>query len=147
MKFNWGHGIAIFFSLFVCVMLTALVMSKKQSVDLVTEDYYAEELVYQDRINQTENSRIAGLEVKTKMEGDFLLVELPEIVKMKRGVLGSITLYRPSGSEMDVLQEFDSSNNGIVQIEKARLHPGTYILQMRLAMDGKDYYIEQNYVF
>jgi len=147
MKFNWGHGIAIFFSLFVCVMLTALVMSKKQSVDLVTEDYYAEELVYQDRINQTENSRIAGLEVKTKMEGDFLLVELPEIVKMKRGVLGSITLYRPSGSEMDVLQEFNSSNNGIVQIEKARLHPGTYILQMRLAMDGKDYYIEQNYVF
>jgi nitrogen fixation protein FixH len=145
MKFHWGHGIAIFFSLFVAVMLTALFMSKKEKVDLVTEDYYAQELVYQDRIDQKRNARNAGMEVKTLNENEYLVIELPELLKNASKVEGNITLYRPSDSAFDVVAPVTLADSARVKIHHSKLQKGNYILKMQLNMDGKEYYLEQNY--
>lgn len=147
MKFHWGHGIAIFFSLFVALMLTALFMSKKEKVDLVTEDYYAQELIYQDRIDQKNNARNAGMEIKTRNENEYLVVELPVVIKSAKSVAGNITLYRPSDSAFDVQAPINPEDSAVVRIPSAKLKKGRYILKMELTMDDQQYYIEQNYDF
>ena len=43
-KFNWGHGILLFFIIFVGSMLTVLWLSFGVDHSLVRDDYYDEEM-------------------------------------------------------------------------------------------------------
>lgn len=57
-KFNWGTGLAIGMILFVSFILflvTTMLTSAKYEHDLVTEDYYAAELHYQNDIDAEQN--------------------------------------------------------------------------------------------
>ncbi|MDZ7847906.1 MAG: FixH family protein [Owenweeksia sp.] len=55
MKLNWGTGIAIVLILFAISMGYAVYKAVQQNYDLVTTDYYAEELAYQEKIDQKKN--------------------------------------------------------------------------------------------
>ena len=44
MKWNWGTKLILVFSLFVAGMITLVVMSMKQKVQLVAKDYYKEQI-------------------------------------------------------------------------------------------------------
>ena len=57
MKFNWGTGITIFFLSFVVFMLFMAYKCFQTDFDLVTEDYYAKELVYQETIKKLNNEK------------------------------------------------------------------------------------------
>ena len=50
MKINWGTGLVIgmvLFIAFIMFMVITMMTDKKYSHDLVTEDYYQKEIVYQ----------------------------------------------------------------------------------------------------
>ena len=49
MKLNWGYKIAIFYILFVVGIVFLVFKASNQKVDLVTADYYGEEVRYQGR--------------------------------------------------------------------------------------------------
>ena len=53
--FNWGHGIAVFFSIFVITTISILVISFTKTFDLQTENYYQEELVFEEMITKKKN--------------------------------------------------------------------------------------------
>lgn len=48
---NWGHKIIIVFILFAAGILTLVTKSMHTRIDMVTPDYYAEELKYQQVID------------------------------------------------------------------------------------------------
>jgi hypothetical protein len=48
MKLNWGTGIAIFYGLFMVIMITFVVMSRNVDHSLVMEDYYEADINYQE---------------------------------------------------------------------------------------------------
>ena len=52
MKWNWGTGLVVAMALFIgfiLYMVITMSTDKKFSFDLVTEEYYAKEMVYQKR--------------------------------------------------------------------------------------------------
>ena len=51
-KFNWGWKIAILYGGFVCFMLVMVFIASNQKVELVTTNYYEEELKYQSHIDK-----------------------------------------------------------------------------------------------
>jgi hypothetical protein len=53
---NWGYKIAITFILFGALIIFMVVKSFQQNIDLVTDDYYQEELKYQQQIDKLENT-------------------------------------------------------------------------------------------
>ena len=55
MKWNWGTKIALSFVGFCGLMIFMTVKSFNTDFHLVTEDYYAEELQYQDHIDRVKN--------------------------------------------------------------------------------------------
>ncbi|MGL6269890.1 MAG: FixH family protein, partial [Chitinophagaceae bacterium] len=56
MKFNWGYKIAVFYLVFIAGIMFLVIKSSRQQMDLVTTDYYAQELKYQDKIDQSKRA-------------------------------------------------------------------------------------------
>ena len=55
---NWGNKIAIAYSSFVIFMVILVISCVKQNgIFLVSEDYYKQEIQYQDRIDNISNTR------------------------------------------------------------------------------------------
>ena len=52
---NWGKGVTIAFILFVGFIMFMVVGAFRENFDLVSDDYYLEEINYQDKINQKAN--------------------------------------------------------------------------------------------
>lgn len=57
MKLSWGTGIAIFYSVFVIVLVFVVVKSTSIDNALVTDDYYKKDLEYQTQIDKQVNSQ------------------------------------------------------------------------------------------
>ena len=56
MKFNWGHKILGIYFVFITGIAFMVVMSSRQKIDLVTPDYYAEEIKFQEKIDEKNNA-------------------------------------------------------------------------------------------
>jgi predicted dehydrogenase len=52
---NWGYKIMLVYLVFISGMLFMAFKSSEQDIELVTEDYYAKELVYQQKIDEIKN--------------------------------------------------------------------------------------------
>ena len=53
---NWGYRIIIVFVLFIAGILSMVLYVNSKGADLVAEDYYMQEVNYQDIINAKSNS-------------------------------------------------------------------------------------------
>lgn len=57
LKLNWGAGIAVLYMGFVAMIVLLVVMSMRQKIDLVTDEYYAEELLFQGKIDKIKRAK------------------------------------------------------------------------------------------
>ena len=75
---NWGKKITIVYLAFVALIVTLVIVSVRQKVDLVTPDYYAKELNYQADINKINNAKALATPLKCVLQGQSILVTFPE---------------------------------------------------------------------
>lgn len=142
---NWGHKIAIIYGLFMAFMIGMLFLSRGYDHELVTEDYYAQELAYQNKIDAGKNLASADFKVKVEMvEGKLRLLfeEMPSTSNLS----GEVKLYKPDDERLDEtlplkIQEgtnwmdIDSSNRS-----------GRYKLKLSFQHEGKSFYKEKDLV-
>ncbi len=60
MKFNWGTGIVLAFVAFIAFIMYFVILAStnnRANHDLVTEEYYKEELAYQNEIDALTNAK------------------------------------------------------------------------------------------
>ncbi|RME05447.1 MAG: hypothetical protein D6816_08870 [Bacteroidetes bacterium] len=142
MKFTWGTGIAIFYIAFVIIMVGMVVYSKTFDNSLVVENYYDEDLRFQEKIDKLENSAKLekDLEIASTNNLDILL-SFPENLK---NITGTVLLYRADDISKDV--SFKISVNEKNQM----LIPGNEYLGARWTVkvdwqgDGTPYYKEKD---
>lgn len=141
MKFNWGHGITIFFSLFVAFMVYMVVQSHQVNIDLVTEDYYAKEVTYQVQIEKMENTIALKQKVDISQKSDRIDVTFPyEAIPSS----GQLLLYRPSDKQYDRTWEIVPEQGRIQSIDVRELPSGYYSLQVDWQANEKAFYLERN---
>lgn len=89
---NWGYKILSFYALFVFGILFMVFKSSSQNTDLVTTDYYAKELKYQDKID--EQNRVSALTtpINYKLSNDSLIITFPNDFVGKL-LTGNVVLY------------------------------------------------------
>src|SRR5690606_4368264 len=94
---NWGHGITIFFIGFVLFMVSLVVICMRQdNIHLVTQNYYEEEINYQQQIEKMANAEELGYQVFS-YHADEMTVDL----NLPVGAVGTLHLFRPSDARMD----------------------------------------------
>lgn len=103
MKINWGTGIILAFIGFIGFIMYFIItmnINDKYSHDLVTEDYYAEELTFQNDIDKLKNSKKLKENIGYKKTNEGLLISFPSDIDYKK-ITGNMFLYRPSNKQLD----------------------------------------------
>jgi hypothetical protein len=141
MKLNWGWKIAILYSGFVVFMLILVFKSSMQKIDLVTPDYYAKELNYQQQIDKENRTGKLSEQLKWQVENRKIQLQFPAEVKGKK-VKGEILFYRPSDSGKDLKVEITPDSSGYVLVAGDKLSTGMYKMQVAWSADNTEYYNE-----
>ena len=119
----------------VMMMLFMVYKSFQAEFHLVTENYYEEELKYQDRIDEATNA--SNLEIKPSVKITDTAVEVSFVNPITKGTLH---FYRPDNANFDKIIETTEQNNEIL---KSELVAGRYVLKMNWDEASKRYYLEE----
>ena len=78
MKLSWGWRIAILYSLFVLFMSTLVIASNHQHFDLVSKDYYEDEITYQKVIDAGKNQSNLSQSLVIHADGRSVTIDFPK---------------------------------------------------------------------
>lgn len=147
-KINWGTGIVIAFVLFITFILGLVYIMSTDSnyeYDLVAEDYYKDELEYQQRIDMLNNAKELSENVKISKTAEGVSVVFPKNIQQD-SIKGSIKLYRPSNRILD--KELVISLNHHTQfISKEDLIGGRWDIHVEWSVADKTYLFKESINF
>lgn len=142
---NWGKGIFITVTVFVIVTLS--VVSYLISLDfyMVSNDHYDEASNYQETIDKKDRAKNLSQPVMVffdEQQVSLKLVFPPELAG--RNNTGTVHMYRPSDSNMDLMLDLNIDQQGVQFIDATNLAKGKWILKLDWSTDGKEYSDEKN---
>lgn len=143
LNWNWGKGIVLVYALFVCGMLYLVFQSKAQKLDLVVDDYYQQELKFQDQIDASRKAIAAGLvpKVETEAGQNFLTIAGTE----GKAVKGTLLAYCAADKARDQKMELHETTAGRWQLPLSGLSQGTYVFKIHWQTATDRYYAELNF--
>lgn len=139
---SWGTKILILIGSFIALMGTLVTMAFQQDIELVSEDYYAQELVYQDRINQMNNANALDEKITHKIAPVGIQFQFPSIFKNK-DVNGEIFFFCPSDEQKDYSAPIILNNDAQQFISADNFSKGRYDLKIKWTADDKTYFSEE----
>lgn len=142
MKINWGTGIVIAFIGFIAFILYFVVrMNIDESTDheLVTDDYYKQELAYQSEIDAEKSASKMNAKLNLVKTEEGLKLSFPESFDIKK-ISGKVSLYRPSNRHLDFDFPISLSNSHL-------LIPDNRLLDGRWDITVKWYYEDNSFLF
>lgn len=145
MKFNWGTGIFLAYTLFAVALFWFVYQSTKQDNSLVVDNYYEQDLQYQQQYErmQRANSLSAPVKVQFDQPAAAVVITFPEEVSAPGG---SIHFYRPSDQRFDFRADLavDELHRQLIPV-KGKLG-GRWIVKILWEEDGQEYYVERDLV-
>ena len=136
---NWGWKLAITMIIFMVGVLGVVIYTMTLDVNLVAEDYYQQELAFEDQITRMKNTE--KLEQKPSFEksadGNLIVLTFPSGLLPEKG---EITLYRPSDFTKDrrfPLKLDEANQQGFVS---ESLTPGLWRAKLLWEANGKAYF-------
>ena len=141
MKFNWGTGIFIFYTAFVVFILALVYRTTQENIDLVTDDYYQQELEYQDIIRKKANATNLDSGLTYSINKMNVVFSFPPAQKE---IDGNIKIYRASNKKFDKDFEIDlnDQNKMIVSMDNSPL--GLYKMMVLWENDSIGFYVEED---
>lgn len=142
MTLNWGHKLTLAFCAFVLFMFVMVYKSMKTDFQLVTKEYYKDELAYQQVIDGTNNANNLSSAVEVKQADNELIIQLPTDMK-GIAISGNIWLYCSSDDKKDRRLELRVDENGQQVIDTKTILPANYLVKISWKADELNYYNEQ----
>lgn len=138
---SWGIKITLLYAGFVLLIVTMVSMSMSQKVDLVSKDYYQQELQFQEKINQIDRTKALGEQLSWKFENEQLTLDFPNQFKGLQS-RGNVFFFRPSDAVLDknIKIQADTLNTKGISIKS--LKKGLYKMQINWEVENIQYYNE-----
>ena len=142
MKLSWGTGILLAILAFVGFIMYFFVITlvdKQYDHELVTENYYAQELDFQKDIDAQKQTLDAHMQVElsyTKGAKEGIRFDFPSEVAGK-SVVGVISFYRPSDSKKDFTLPITSLDNCSLKVPADLLTEGRWNIRVEYSFEGK----------
>jgi hypothetical protein len=145
MKINWGTGIVIAFGLFMTFILFFVFKvqsNSKYDNELVTEDYYQQELKVQGNIDRASNANALIHKIEMEKVTDGIEISFPKDFDYK-AIKGKVSLYRPSNQKLDTEMEISLSSSHLL-IPKSNLVGGLWDITIEWQYQGVSYRNKQS---
>jgi hypothetical protein len=137
---NFGKWIVVAFVLFALFIGTLVTVCVKQDVNLVSKNYYKDELVYQQQIKRISNT--AQLQQKPAITtlGNNIVISLDKQFKIQGG---QVKFFCPSNPQMDKEFELRMTGENSQTFDTGIFQKGMYKAKLTWKMEGEEYYYEQ----
>lgn len=142
MKLNWGNILIIAFVLFGGMIILLVVKSIKSNYDMVSKEYYKEELVYQNVIDAKSRTLALGDSIKFHQSNQQMIITLPSEITQGK-IVADIHLYCAYDAKKDANFQVDFEERMSSPITLTDFDEGIYTLKLKFNADGKDYYQEK----
>jgi hypothetical protein len=147
MKINWGTGIVISIVLFMIFILYFVYQSltPEYTHELVSEDYYKDELHYQKEIDKLNNAVKLKSKISLMNSDKGITIQFPDSINYQ-DVKGIISFQRYSNSVLDFSKNIELTSNKIV-IPDSILVSGKWIIKIDWNYNGKEYLFKDGWFY
>lgn len=136
---SWGYRISFLYIGFALFIIFMVWRSFGHPVELVADDYYSRELLYNDQMEKTERLRQLGQDLKWRIVDGDVLIHFPGLAES-----GTLSFQRPSDESMDVIITLDSTRtDSVLTLAGSSFLKGMYRLRADWTMAGQGYYSEK----
>ena len=139
---NWGQKLILVFIVFAAGMFYLMYRCMYVNTDLVTKEYYKDELRYQDVIDGIKSANALSSTVRLVQQEGTITVQLPEEMKNEK-VTGNIWFYCAADAKKDRHIPIGVNTQAAQNINKNIFLPGTYTVKFDWTSHNKHYYSEQ----
>ena len=139
----WPYMIVICMVSFMGYIAHFVYQAMNQDVDLVSKDYYAQEIKYQDQIERVRRTQALGDVMLNYKAGDeAILLQMPSTYQ-DMNLSGTITLFRPSDDKLDKQLPLQLGRDQSQLLEVADLESGLWKVRVSFSANNEDYYTEK----
>lgn len=141
---SWGWKIVVLYSAFVIMTLSMVVYFMGQKVDLVADDYYKQEIEYQNQIDKISNTKALnepiGYEYISKNR--TIKLRFPQ-THLNAELKGKINFYRPANADEDRAFDIRPEASGEQIISVSAMNKGLWKIKISWTSGGKAFYDEK----
>lgn len=138
---NWGNKLIVVFLLFAILIGTMVYKSFQSKPHLVSEDYYKDELRYQDKIDGMANTAKIS-DVIVAQDSAFVTIYLPKELNGNK-IEGEAWFYCKTDENKDKKFPLEVDANGKQSILKKQLSKTNYQVKLSWKVGAVNYYIEK----
>jgi hypothetical protein len=131
----WPVGLVVFFIVFTAYIIGFVIFASRQKMDLVRQDYYDQEIRFQQQID------LADASIDYDRAGDLVTVSLPSA--SQNGMSGMVSFYRPSDAGLDSNVKLGLDAAGRQSVSVRSLQAGLWKVRVQWEAAGREYYFEK----
>ena len=141
MTLNWGHKLTLGFVLFAGMILYLVFQSMHTRYDLVSKEYYKDELQYQQVIDGTNRANSLSSRATVTQSGNNIIIRLPNEMQQTT-VSGNALFYCADNAQKDKKVPLQVNAGAEQTIDSREFVPGHYTVKLSWESNGKKYYTE-----
>jgi hypothetical protein len=142
MKLNWGHGIVIFFGIFLTLAAVFIVFAFRHKNDLVTKNYYEKGANYSEQMAIDKRSVLFKDSITVKRTATEIVFHFkPSLINPADSM--HIHFFRPSDKALDYYVDI-ALDTIVVNLDKSIFAQGRYEVKMNWTMGGEAYYLKKD---
>lgn len=142
-KLNWGHGVAIALGSFIIFILFLIFVysSGMKNSELISDDYYQDELIYQRVIDAKNNAETLVQKPAYSQDKNGITIVFPQSVSVDDSKV-NFTLFRTDDGNLDVKKEITLDGSKQFTIPSKVLSAGSYTLKVSWKENKKPYQLD-----
>ncbi len=138
----WPIGITVFLIFFVLANVGFLIFALGIDTDLVSENYYEDELAYQQQIDRIQNAKRLSEPLRIDFEeSGFLSLQFPKEMPTTE-ISGTIVLFRPDDKRRDNRIPIRVDENRRQFVDMSGLKKGNWNIKVFWNNNTEKYYNE-----
>ncbi len=137
---NIGKWIVFSFVLFALFIGSLVTVCMQQDISLVSQDYYKEELIYQEQIVRIQNTNELTERPTITTTADTLKIRFSQFQQLQKG---EIRLFCPSNERNDKSFVVNPSQTNEQNFPIHALPHGMYKAQFLWSMGKKEFFLEE----
>ncbi len=140
---NWGKSLIIVFIIFMSGIGYLAYRTTQTNFDLVENDYYKQELSYQQKIDKATEANNLSEQISIVQTKDGIKMQLPVDMKDKK-ISGEVWFYCAYDKNRDKKFNIETDTALTQFFSNEQITPGNYTVKINWNGDQKSYYSEKH---
>lgn len=132
----WPYGLVAILGTFVCGVVSFGIIAIRNNQDLVSPDYYDQEIRFQQQINRVARTEALSSEVTVALVPGSGQLQL----QVPANSVGTLKLYRPADARLDLVFPLTLDAQGRQRFDVSGLKPGLWKARLQWKSGSEEYF-------